>query len=78
MSCRTVYGTVVSAAAACGNSWVLGGRFLTLGQNLEYRSIYMPQVAYRVEIGAAAELLLDLRSPYTPKNETITIQRPHP
>ena len=67
MSCRTVDGTVVSAAAAYGNSWVLGGRFLTLGQNLEYRSIYMPQVAYRVEIGAAAGLLLVLRPPHTPR-----------
>ena len=66
MSCRTVYDTVVSAAAACGSSWVLGGRFFTLGQNLEYRSIYVPQVADRVEIGATAELLLVLRAPHTP------------
>ena len=67
MSCQTVYGTVVSAAAACGSSWVLGGRLFTLGQNLEYCSIYVPQVADRVKIGATTERLLVLRPPHTPR-----------
>ena len=38
-----------------------------LGQNLEYRSIYVPQVPDRVKIGATAGLLLVLRAPHTPR-----------